>query len=260
MQVKENRMLKKMRAGETVVSVKTNLADARVVELAGLCGYECIWLDMEHVPNDWFIIENQIRAARVVGMDTIVRVSRGSYSDLIRPFEANADAIMVPHVLSLADAQQVARQTRFQPVGRRAVDGGNADGAYTLIDFKEYLRSSNEQKMVIIQIEDPEPLAELEAISRVEGIDMLFFGPGDFSHGIGAPGQWDHPLITQTRKDLVRVARASGKLAGTVGTLANYQELVDMGYHLINIGADVLGLVDYFKKITSTLQQMKQNK
>ncbi len=253
-------MLKKMRDGETVVSVKTNLADPRIVELSGLCGYECIWLDLEHVPNDWFIIENQIRAARMVGMDTIVRVSRGSYSDLIKPFEANADAIMVPHVMSLADAQQIARQTRFHPVGRRPVDGGNSDGAYCMIDFQEYLASSNEQKMVIIQIEDPEPLAELEAISRLDGIDMLFFGPADFSHGIGAPGQWDHPLITQTRKEIVRVARANGKLAGTTGNLANYQELADMGYQLINVGADVLGLVEYFKNITTTLQQLKQKK
>jgi len=259
MHVKENRMLKKMRAGEAVVSVKTNLSDPRVGELAGLCGFECIWLDMEHVPNDWFVVENQIRAARMVGMDTIVRVARGSYSDLIRPFEANADAIMVPHVMSLADARQVSRQTRFNPVGRRPVDGGNSDGAYCMIDFKQYLAESNQEKFVIIQIEDPEPLEELEAIAGVEGIDLLFFGPGDFSHAIGAPGQSDHPLINQTRRRIVDAARANGKLAGTVGTLANYQELVDMGYQLINIGADVLGLADYFRNITASLQRLSEN-
>jgi len=260
MQVKECRILKKMRNGETVISVKTNLADPRIVEIAGLCGYECIWLDMEHVPNDWSVIENQIRAARMVGMDTIVRVARGSYSDLNRPFEANADAIMVPHVLSLKDAQQIARQTRFHPLGRRPVDGGNSDGAYCLIDFKEYLAGSNAEKFVIIQIEDPEPLEELEAIASVPGIDMLFFGPGDFSHGIGAAGQGDHPAILQARKRVVEAARAHGKLAGTVGTLANYQAWVDMGYHLINIGADVLGLVEYFKNITTTLAERQLKK
>ncbi|OPZ70003.1 MAG: 5-keto-4-deoxy-D-glucarate aldolase [bacterium ADurb.Bin478] len=260
MHVKENRMLKKMRAGEAVVSVKTNLADPRVVELAGLCGFECIWLDMEHVPNDWFVIENQIRAARMVGMDTIVRVARGSYSDLIRPFEANADAIMVPHVMSLEDARQVSRQTRFNPIGRRPVDGGNSDGAYCMIDFKQYLAESNREKLVIIQIEDPEPLEELEAIAGVEGIDLLFFGPGDFSHAIGAPGQGDHPMIKQTRRRIVEVARANGKLAGTVGTLADYQELVEMGFQLINIGADVLGLVDYFRNITASLPRRSESK
>ena len=39
-------------------------------------------------------------------------------------------------------------------------------------------------KFVIIQIEDPEPLKDLEEIAKLKGIDIIFFGPGDFSHGI----------------------------------------------------------------------------
>jgi len=258
--MQESRVLKKLRAGEVVVCGKTNLADPRVVEIAALCGYECFWLDMEHVPNDWHTIENQIRAARMHNMDTIVRVTRSSYSDLVKPLEANASGIMVPHVMSLADAKQIVRQTRFHPLGRRPVDGGNSDGAYCMTPFTDYLQISNEQKLLIVQIEDPEPLMELEAIAQVEGIDMLFFGPGDFSHAIGAPAQFDHPQIRQTRKQIAQVARAYGKFAGTVGTVDNLPELMDMGYRFINIGADVLGLVDYFKNINLKVRQFQSSR
>jgi 4-hydroxy-2-oxoheptanedioate aldolase len=41
----------------------------------------------------------------------MVRVARGSYSDYIRPLELDAAGIIVPHVMSLADAQAVARTT-----------------------------------------------------------------------------------------------------------------------------------------------------
>ena len=256
MHVQQSNVLKKLRNGEIVICVKTNLAEPRIVEIAAMCGYECMWLDLEHIPNDWQTVENQIRAAKIHNMDTVVRVSRGSYSDLIKPMEADASGIMVPHVTGVEDAKKIINQTRFQPVGRRPVDGGNADGAFSMIEFKEYIKSSNEQKFIIFQIEDPEPLEELDQIAKLDGFDVLFFGPGDFSHGIGAPGQWDHPALLDARKQVVQTARENNKFAGTVGNLDNLSELIAMGYQFINVGVDILGLIDYFKNITATVRQI----
>lgn len=255
MQMRPSRVLRKLRAGEVAISFKTNLADARSTEIAARLGFDCIWACMEHVPNDWSAIEQQIWAAKAYDVDVMVRVSRGGYSDYIRPLELDAAGIMIPHIMSLADAQNVVRMTRFHPVGRRPVDGGNADGAYTMIDFVEYLHQANQQRFIVVQIEDPEPLDELEAIAAVEGIDMLLFGPADFSHGIGAPGQWDHPRIAETRKRIAEVARAQGKFAGAVGCPEDLDELVDMGYQFVNVGADVVGLVMYAQNIAAQCQQ-----
>ena len=77
--------------------------------------------------------------------------------------------------MSLQDVKQVAWQTRFHPLGRRPLDGGNADGVYCMIPVEQYVREANQQRLVIVQIEDPEPMAELDAIAQVPGIDMLFF-------------------------------------------------------------------------------------
>ena len=38
--------------------------------------------------------EHQIRAAKLYDVDTIVRVARGSYSDYVRAYEADATALM----------------------------------------------------------------------------------------------------------------------------------------------------------------------
>jgi 4-hydroxy-2-oxoheptanedioate aldolase len=100
-----------------------------------------------------------------------------------------------------------------------------------------------------VQIEDPEPLSELEAICQVPGIDMIFFGPADFSQGAGIPCQWDNPLIDETRRRVALTARKYGKAAGTVGSVANFQALVDMGYNFINVGADVRALAMYWLDI-----------
>jgi 4-hydroxy-2-oxoheptanedioate aldolase len=152
---------------------------------------------------------------------------------------------MVPHVMSLADAKNVVHMTRFHPIGRRAADGGNADGAYCGIDFVDYIKQANEQRFVVVQIEDPEPLADLDAIAALPGIDMLFFGPGDFSHGIGAPAVWNHPRLLAARKQVAAAAQAHGKFAGTMASPANMDELIAMGYRFLNLGADVVGLAQY---------------
>jgi 4-hydroxy-2-oxoheptanedioate aldolase len=247
--LRKSRVLAKLRGGGTALCLKTNLADARVVEIAGLAGYDCVWTDQEHVANDWTAIEQQVWAGKAHDIDLMVRVARGSYSDHVRPLELDAAGIMVPHVMSLDDARRVVSMTRFHPVGRRPVDGGNADGAYTAVDAHDYFREANTERFVCVQIEDPEPLADLEAIASLEGIDMLFFGPADFSQGIGAPAQWDHPKLVETRRRIASVCAAHGKYAGTVGSPENVASLFALGYRFINVGADVLAILEYCRRM-----------
>ncbi|HNX33337.1 MAG TPA: aldolase/citrate lyase family protein [Kiritimatiellia bacterium] len=257
--MRPSRTLAKLRSGGIASCFKLNLSDARAVEIAALAGFDCLWTDMEHVPNDLSVIEKGIWAAKAHDTDVLVRVSRGGYSDAIRPLEMDAAGIMVPHVMSLADAQAVVRMTRFHPLGRRPVDGGNADGAYCGTDFGDYLKQANEQRFVIVQIEDPEPLAELDDIAALPGIDMLFFGPGDFSQGIGAPGQWDHPKLLEARRRVAAAALSHGKFAGTVACPANLDELVALGYRFLSMGADVVGLSQYCNALMAEFSKRPAN-
>jgi len=152
-----------------------------------------VWLCNEHVPNNWINMENQIRAAKLYGVDTFIRVEKGSYSDYIRPFEADAMGILVPHVTTADEARRVVEWTRFKPVGRRPLDGGNADAKFAAVPLADYIAYSLNEQYVILQIESPEALENLESIAAVPGYDMLCFGPGDYSHLIGKPGQTGSP-------------------------------------------------------------------
>ncbi|WP_223869719.1 HpcH/HpaI aldolase family protein [Paenibacillus sabuli] len=254
--MRKSRVLELLRRGETVVCTKLNLADSRAAEIAALSGFDCVWTDMEHVANDWSAIERTILAAKVHQTDTIVRVARGGYSDYVRPLELDAAGIMVPHVMSAADAAEVVRHTKFHPLGLRPVDGGNADGAYCMVGLDDYMRQANEERFTIIQIEDVEPLEELEAIVSMPGIDIVFFGPGDFSQSIGCPGQMDHPLLLETRRRIGELAARHGKFAGTVGSVDNFATLVGEGYRFISVGADVVGLGQYYQGLMQGLRHV----
>jgi 4-hydroxy-2-oxoheptanedioate aldolase len=260
MRMNKSRVLEKLRSGGVATSIKINLADSRACEIAAMAGFDCLWSDMEHVANDWSVIEKQVLTAKAYGTDLLVRVARGGYSDYTRPLELDAAGIMVPHIMSLDDAKDVVRKTRFYPLGRRPLDGGNADGAYCNIDLLDYMEDANKNRFVIVQIEDPEPMDDIEEIAALEGIDMLFFGPGDFSQGIGAPGQWDNPELLSAQKKVAQVCAKAGKYAGTVGSVNNFAELADMGYGLINLGADVVGLGKYFNEIISAVNEKENSR
>lgn len=254
--MRPSRVLAKLRKGEMVVCAGMNLGSPRAVEIAARCGYDCVWLGMEHVPNTLHDIEEQIRAAKMYDVDSIVRVPRGSYSDFIRPLELDASGIMVPHVMSAADAREIVRRVRFYPLGRRPIDGGNADAAYGMIPVADYIKQANEQRFVSIQIEDPEPIDELDEIAAVEGIDILFFGPVDFSHGIGKPDQLDHPEVVEAMRLVAQAAQKHGKFAGTPAGVIDIEEQIGMGYQFLLFGADVVGLSQYFRDMLEQIHQI----
>lgn len=137
MKLRPSRVLHLLREKQLPTVLKINLSDPRVIEIAGLSGVDAVWLCTEHVPNDWIGLESQIRSARVHDIDTLVRVGRGSYSDYIRPFEAGATGIIVPHVTTADEARRIVEWVRFHPLGKRALDGGNVDGQFCLVPMEE---------------------------------------------------------------------------------------------------------------------------
>ncbi len=243
--MRPSRVLRTIREGGVARVLKLNTADAKVAEIFAAAQPDAIWVCMEHTSATWEQIENQIRAAKLYDVDTLLRVSRGSYSDYIRGYEMDAAGLIVPHVMNAEDARKVRDITKFAPIGKRAVDGGNNDAQFTRVGFLDYLESANRERFACYQIEDPEALEHLDAIAEMDGVDCLFFGPGDYSVATGIPGQIQHPDVKAVRKRIAEVARRHGKIAATVVGRDMIAEYVDMGYNLLSVGADVIALANY---------------
>ena len=254
MNLRTSRILRELRAGKHPTCFKLNLGDPRVIELCGLSGASAVWICNEHVSNDWFNLENQIRAAKLYDVDSIVRVSKGSYSDYVKPFEADATAIMVPHVKTAEEARHIVEMTRFYPVGRRALDGGNPDGRYCQVPMADYLDHSNTERLLIFQIESPEAVENVEAIAAVPGFEVLLFGPGDFSHLLGKAGQIAAPEVVAARQRVAAAAKKNGKYMMAPGMMAPRKALEAEGYTIFTLGADVLGLADYLQAKLKSFQ------
>lgn len=255
MKLRSSRLLRVLRENRFPATMKMNLTDPRIAEMAGLAGFDALWLCQEHVPTDWVELENTIRAAKLHDVDTLVRVAKGGYSNYVRPLEADATGIIVPHVESADEARQIVSWTRFHPLGKRALDSGNADGGYATADIPEYIGHANREKVVILQIESPEGLAQVEAIAAVPGFDGFLFGPGDYSHRIGQAGQLTNSETTAARRRVATAARAHGKFVWAAGLYAPFAELVADGHNVFNVGSDVGGLNTWFQQRLELLQR-----
>lgn len=254
MQLRPSRILRQLRANRFVSTMKLNLTDPRIAEIVGISGIDALWLCQEHVPGDWVNLEHTIRAARLHDVDTLVRVAKGSYSDYIRPFEAGATGIIVPHIESEAEARKIVEWTRFHPIGKRALDGGNTDGAYCMVPMKDYIDHSNKEKIVVFQIESPEALENVEAIAAVPGFDGFLFGPGDYSHRIGKAGDLTCKEVATARQRVAKTAKANGKFMMVSGLYIPFEQLVAEGHMVFNLGSDVGGMSTWCKQRLELLQ------
>jgi 4-hydroxy-2-oxoheptanedioate aldolase len=159
---------------------------------------------------------------------------------------------MYPRCESAAEAAEVVRWAKFAPLGERGVDSANADAPYCSAPIKPYLQKANEETLVIVQIESPKALEELDAIAKVPGVDVLMFGPGDFSVLAGVPYQFDHAILVDAIKRVAAAAKKAGIHWGTVSpTPEHTRKLMDLGARFICHNADIVILKRGLEQIQS---------
>src|SRR5947209_18325610 len=130
------------------------LCHPKLVEIIGLQGgADAVWLDQEHAGLSVAQLEEACRAARLVGLDSFVRLAATDYATVMRPLEAGAGGVMAAQVRSAREAENVVRWALFHPAGLRRYNGTGVDGRYGTMSPAEYMRRANAETFVAIQIE-----------------------------------------------------------------------------------------------------------
>jgi 4-hydroxy-2-oxoheptanedioate aldolase len=241
---------KKWLSGKPALCCAIALCDPAVAELASMLGIDCLWIDMEHSARSLEIASNLMRAARVGSADVIARPAKGEFMRLGRLLEAGAQGIMYPRCSSADEAAEVVRWSRFHPVGSRGVDGGNADMPYCSMSLPEYIRMANEETFLLVQVEDPASLDQVEKIAKTPGLDGIFFGPGDFSVQAGIAEQFNHPIMKDAIRRVAAAAKSAGKVWGMPAfDLDHAAVILELGALFIAWGTDIVMLKEGFELI-----------
>ena len=235
------RQLLKSSGGHPPLGTWIGSSSPLVAEAIGCAGFDWGVIDMEHAPVDLMNLVHLLQAVAGTKMLPIVRVPWNDAVAVKRALDAGATTLLFPMVQSAAEASQAVAATRYPPGGVRGVAGMSRASRFGTTPH--YLKTANAHMGVIVQLESPAALDQLEAIAAVPGVDALFVGPSDLSATMGHLGEPHHPAVFDRMAQAAQRCKALGMAVGTIGDtpelVAQYRAA---GFDFVAVGSD-LGLM-----------------
>lgn len=221
---------------------------------AAQAGFDAIWLDAEHNTWDRRGLQHFVALHRMANIDCIVRTGSRNAAELYHLLEVGATGLMIPLVNTADDAAALARATKFPPIGQRGLDGAGLDNNFYLEGATTYPAEANSETLLILQIETPESLENLDAIAATPGIDGFFIGPGDLALRLGLPLDWSHPRMVEAQQRVANVASRHDIAWGRPARdTADVSALVRAGAQLIAHGSDFSALYSALPAFAKTI-------
>ena len=223
---------------QPVLGFWVTLESPSITEAVVGLGLDWVAIDAEHGHLDWNEITQHVRAT--VRSDTValVRIARRDTALAKRALDIGADGIIIPSVETADELQEAVLDCRFPTEGRRGIGGERATvWGQGLV---QHTAEANENVLVVPIIESVLAIDAVPAMCRVDGVDVLFIGPSDFSATAGHRGQWEGPGVAEQILGLKDVIRDAGRQCGIMATsdadLINRQ---NQGFRMLALGQDM---------------------
>jgi 2-dehydro-3-deoxyglucarate aldolase/4-hydroxy-2-oxoheptanedioate aldolase len=221
----------------TVISSTCSL----LTEAVSLSDMDFVFIDCEHAPIGIESATAMVQSVRGHCL-SLIRTADRSATAINQALDLGCDGIIVPQVNSAETARAVAAAAKYPPMGQRGVGLARAHGFGK--NFADYLRQSNEQITVFVQIEHIDAVRDVENICRVPGIEGIFIGPYDLSSSLGKPGQVKDPDVRQAVARAIDVGKREGKLIGAFSAdEPAAAAFLAAGVQVLTIGTDLARLV-----------------
>ncbi|MFG0261096.1 MAG: HpcH/HpaI aldolase/citrate lyase family protein [Novipirellula sp. JB048] len=187
--MRTSKTLAKIRGGEIIRTCVIGHYIPAYVCHAARAGYDCIWVDLEHRSMTSREVEALLAFSHLYDIDIMLRPPTLEKTRLSRYLEDGAAGLMIPHVSTAEKAKMLVDAVKFPPLGDRGLDNAGLDADFHIHDADEYVAWANRETFLCVQIETPEGVHNADAIAAVEGVDMIFVGPGDLGLRLRQSGE-----------------------------------------------------------------------
>ena len=250
------KLRQKLNQNEPIYGLWVTLESASITEMAVALGLDWVVIDAEHGHLDWKDINSHIRAA--LRSDTVVLVRIAERSTILskRALDIGADGIVIPWMEKVEEVEEAVRDCRYPPEGRRGIGGERATAWGQCLS--EHAAEANENVLIVPLIESIAAIPNVATMCEVDGIDLFFFGPADFSSTAGFRGQWEGPGVAEQILRLKDTINAAGKHCGVVSTSnQNLTDRLDQGFRMLALGTDS-GLL--LRSLHQSLQEVDRDR
>lgn len=241
MQERVNSLKAAVQAGRAHIGIWCSLASALTTEVVAGSGAGWLLIDGEHSPNDLRSIMAQLQVAAAFPCEAVVRLPSDDANLMKQALDVGARSLMIPNVRTADQACAIVAAMTYAPGGFRGFSVGHRANAFGRISG--YHANAREQQLLAVQIEDESGVANAGEIAAVEGVDVLFVGPGDLSTNMGAMGNPGAAHVQEAIASVRKAAAAAGKASSILAPVkADADRYVADGFTMIAVGSD-LGLL-----------------
>ncbi|MDP1798622.1 MAG: aldolase/citrate lyase family protein [Planctomycetaceae bacterium] len=248
------RLRRKLAQDLPVWGMWVTLESPSVTEMAVALDLDWIVIDAEHGHLDWKEIVDHLRATVRSETVALVRIAELNAGLIKRALDIGADGIVVPWVESAEQLRQAVAFARYPLEGLRGIGAERATGWGQ--SFAEHAAEANEHVLVVPIIETVRTVRQVPLMCQVDGVELFFFGPADFSSTAGYRGQWEGPGVAEQILQMKDTIRAAGKHCGLIATsIDNQRERQAQGFRAIGLGMDAGLLLRSLKGALSAVGQ-----
>jgi 4-hydroxy-2-oxoheptanedioate aldolase len=242
--IRPNRVKDKLAAGK-VATILSGTNDPDLIDQLGTLDVDGIWLEGEHGGVDYADLGNLTRACDLWGKTSVVRVMDNDYATIYRTLDRGAQGIVVPHVNTRAEAEAAVEAAKFAPIGKRGMFTSRQG-----FGVDDYFKAANDQSLLVVLIEDIVAVHNLDAILKVDHIDVFFVAPNDLATSMGHIGNMGQPDVQKTVDSALTRIVETGRTAGMLVNTANVERYTRMGVRALMTG--------FFPWIQSGVTELQQ--
>lgn len=232
-----NQFKRALREMRPQIGIYSALCSNLSIEVLAGAGFDWIFIDTEHSPNELPMVLSQLQAIAPYGTSAVVRPPANDPVLIKRYLDIGSTTLLIPYVQNAAEAEAAVRAVRYPPHGERGVSISSRANRFGRVP--DYFERVHDELCLVVQLETREALNNLEAIAAVDGVDGIFVGLADLSADLGRLGQLGHPDDRRIIDDAMARIRKAGKAPGTIAAETDAQRYLDMGCVFIGVGSDI---------------------
>ncbi len=255
--MRKNKLRELIREGKPTIGTRILSSWPGTVEIIGQTGmidyFEFI---AEYAPWTLYDLENIARASELYDISSMIKLDAIPRSYIAaKALQSGIQNFLFADIRTVKDAEEAVNSVRLEPKGIMGVGnfrvGGYLFANCTVADY----RKACDDAVIAFMIEKKSAGEHLEEILSVKGVDMVQFGPWDYSLSMGlsgAPGtSWAlaDPKVKEAELKTIRTALKLGlRPRVEIGDVKQIEPYLKLGVKDFSLGTDIRILYAFWKE------------
>ncbi len=255
--MRENRLRELIKKGEPSIGVRLLTPWPGMVEVVANTGMiDYIEFVGEYGPWDLHDLENIARATEIHNVSGMLKVDQEPKGFIAqRALGSGFQSVLFTDIRTVEDAKKCIEIVKPETPETGGINGCHMrrNVGYVLeVASQDYVKAMNEV-VIAIMVEKKGCVDNLEEILSLDGIDMVQFGPGDYSMSTGHVGRMQDPEVKKAELKTIEMAIKKGiRPRVEIGPINfskdDMKKYIDLGVKDFHLPSDVVIMHQWVKQ------------